>query len=87
MEANFGSGWAVESGFFPKFSLTASTPTFVLSAFPRLIFLYLLRQNAAVTASNWVNVTNLLSSSIVGNRTVLTVPPLGSQQFYRLDIQ
>ncbi len=86
MEANFGSGWAVESGFFPKFSLTASTPTFVLS-FPTPDFPYLLRQNAAVTPSNWVIVTNLLSSSIVSNRTVLTVPPLGSQQFYRLDIQ
>jgi hypothetical protein len=86
MEANFGTGWAVESGFFPKFSLTASTPTFVLS-FPTPDFPYLLRQNTGVTTSNWAIVTNIISSSILNNQTVLTVPPVGSQQFYRLDLQ
>ena len=86
MQANFGGGWAVEPGFFPKFSVTASTPTFVLS-FPTPDFPYSLRQNAGVTASNWTSVTNVISSSTVSNRTVFAVPPAGPQQFYRLDMQ
>jgi hypothetical protein len=85
MKANFGSGWALESGFYPKFSMRVSAPTFVLT-FPTPDFPYALRQNSNPATANWVNVTNSVSTSVVSNRTVLLVPPVGPQLFYRLDL-